>query len=205
MSGLLQRLVEQARTQVAGASPIRPAMGVHAQVPVGTAAVEMPATSILEVPRPQTKRDHLPPVYKSKQEVSQKGIRESPSATTHGALAEPPRSSRTPARMLPVVQPVEREPSTLQSGARIADRPQPLLPENPSPRVAQFTHAPLTNAQQQPASGIRPDGHREAAEVHVHIGSIEVTAVQEPRPVRKAPTGTTPHKSLADYLARKSS
>ncbi|WP_157633638.1 hypothetical protein [Thioflavicoccus mobilis] len=40
-------------------------------------------------------------------------------------------------------------------------------------------------------------------EVHVHIGRIEVTAVQEPAPARRAPRRAAPTMSLDDYLARR--
>jgi hypothetical protein len=44
---------------------------------------------------------------------------------------------------------------------------------------------------------------REPDEVHIHIGRIEITAIQEPKPAsRPARKGAAP-LSLDDYLARR--
>lgn len=48
-------------------------------------------------------------------------------------------------------------------------------------------------------AAVRPD---EPAEVHVHIGRIEVTALQEPPPTRRQPRPGIQPMSLDDYLKR---
>lgn len=73
--------------------------------------------------------------------------------------------------------------------------PLPLLPANP-PRAASAQEA----ADSASASALSA---REPDEVHIHIGRIEVTAIQESRPSSKPSRKGAAPLSLDDYLARR--
>jgi hypothetical protein len=99
-------------------------------------------------------------------------------------------------------------PEALLPPARGQEAPQPA----PRPLIPAFRHArdlPPTPSVARPAAprpSSNPTRHgTEAApdEIHVHIGRIEVTAVQEaPKPKARAARGQAP-MSLDDYLARR--
>lgn len=73
--------------------------------------------------------------------------------------------------------------------------PPPLLPAN-------APHAP--SPQQSAAPQVAPAVSAHAPdEVHIHIGRIEVTAIQENKPASKASRKGTPPLSLDAYLARR--
>jgi len=77
--------------------------------------------------------------------------------------------------------------------------PMPLLAEQ---RLAQPSMARAPHAAGEPTFPSARAADSEPTEVHVHIGRIEVTAVQEPQPVKRPkPSGAHPSRSLADYLA----
>ena len=83
--------------------------------------------------------------------------------------------------------------------------PAPLLP-----RAAPADTTPRSSASRVPAvapqMSVRPTAD-DGAEVHIHIGRIEVTAVQDPAPAaprRRAPAPPRAPMSLDSYLAARS-
>lgn len=104
--------------------------------------------------------------------------------------------------------PSEQTNATPPPIAPFDDLPAPLVEERgtPSQRDGSMTTAPtgagsVTSREQAHA---RPPESGDADEIHIHIGRIEVTAVQEPGtpPRRRKPKGREP-MSLDDYLARR--
>ncbi len=91
--------------------------------------------------------------------------------------------------------------------------PRPQL-ESPSPLVSQAPTSPrATPAPPRPASAAQPAawqraapqrGADDAAEVHIHIGRIEVTAVHEAPSPRRRPAPAPAPTSLDSHLARRS-
>lgn len=73
--------------------------------------------------------------------------------------------------------------------------PLPLLPSNPRGAASTPAAAASASALALPA--------REPDEVHIHIGRIEVTAIQESRPASKPSRKGAAPLSLDDYLARR--
>jgi hypothetical protein len=73
----------------------------------------------------------------------------------------------------------------------------PLLPPHPAQRNG------LERRHPEPPSLDRRASFEETTEVHVNIGRIEVTAVQEAPPPRRGPPRTSKSMSLEEYLARR--
>lgn len=73
--------------------------------------------------------------------------------------------------------------------------PLPLLPANPQGAASAPAASASASASAVPA--------REPDEVHIHIGRIEVTAIQESRPASKPSRKGSAPLSLDDYLARR--
>jgi hypothetical protein len=73
--------------------------------------------------------------------------------------------------------------------------PPPLLP------AATFRPAPAPASAPPAVTPAAPA--REPDEVHIHIGRIEVTAIQESKPVSRSTRKGPAPLSLDDYLARR--
>jgi hypothetical protein len=93
--------------------------------------------------------------------------------------------------------PTRPDPAAPVQPSRPRGEPAPLLPQRPSERPA----APSSLGPVAPAP--RAGAAEAAPEVHVHIGRIEVTAVQGPAPAKRAARRGAPTMSLDDYLARR--
>lgn len=145
--------------------------------------------------------------------------RQSPGQTTaphtHGTTA--PDAGGSIAPMIPAVAAPAREAEAIATQAETQAaqiRPPPRMQANaetgmdalptallpPEPVTAPYAASastPIANNRPAPASASEP------AEVHVHIGRIEVTAVQAPDPPRRpARSGQAP-MSLDAYLAKR--
>lgn len=205
MNGLLQRLVSQARgagSAAAGAG-VRPAMSVHAQVPLGSAAAASP---MLPNPEPRelaTWPGALGILYKSdpgQAERAQTAPIEISSSSRDGATAaSEPVKAHTQER-------AERAAAPTADTIRVrnASIPQPLLAEAVAPSLPPMISAALMNQTHQPDSQVRLEASREPTEVHVHIGRIEVIAASEPAAPKKAAARAPRHTApLAEYLAKK--
>ena len=74
---------------------------------------------------------------------------------------------------------------------------------------AQPTHLLPPTAATPPRTAVaplpaqRPGASDDSTEVHIHIGRIDVTAVHEPPPRRRAPVASTVPMSLDAYLAKR--
>ena len=77
--------------------------------------------------------------------------------------------------------------------------PEALLP----PQAAAAPPAAQAARPANPPSPVRPAPAAEPTEVHVHIGRIEVTAVQAPAPSRRPARGGQAPMSLDAYLAKR--
>lgn len=101
----------------------------------------------------------------------------------------------------PVAQPSVLSANGSEVGAvleRTLDKlvlPLPLLPANPQGAASAPAASASASASAVPA--------REPDEVHIHIGRIEVTAIQESRPASKPSRKGAAPLSLDDYLARR--
>jgi hypothetical protein len=94
----------------------------------------------------------------------------------------------------------------LRSGPQLAPaRPVPLLPPAPVPRTlsAPAVQAGGRAGGPQVATGGAADAGGDAAEVHIHIGRIEVTAAQEAATPRRRPAPSRAPMSLDAYLDRR--
>ncbi|WP_146010767.1 hypothetical protein [Halomonas heilongjiangensis] len=101
--------------------------------------------------------------------------------------------------------PTARAPSVMATSA--FDTPYPPEPEwqAPSPPPEALL-LPLVTSQLPPRStamAMPPVVADSPAEVHVHIGRIEVTTVQEPAPTKRPSKRGQPPMSLDEYLARR--
>ncbi|WP_275630165.1 hypothetical protein [Pseudomonas sp. 273] len=81
-----------------------------------------------------------------------------------------------------------------------ATPPSPTTPRLP-PLLAPM--APATAPQPRVAPPQAEPVPRQPDEVHIHIGRIEVTAIQETAPARREARKGPPPLSLDDYLARR--
>jgi len=211
MSGLLQRLAGQAiGAKAAGTSSnaarVRPAASVHSQVPVALPAdsepepmlqAETPLTQSMLVERPVAG----PPA---------RSERETPRAihqkTSPRPAAQAPSPALPPIGLVPRISPgdaigLQPPETTRDFESRV---PQALLGEllmgAPSPAIAPVS---------APRIAVEVAAYRatsEPTEVHVHIGRIEVSAVQESGVPKKARTSAARRTlSLDEYLARRRS
>ncbi|MCY1273847.1 hypothetical protein D9M70_224610 [compost metagenome] len=122
---------------------------------------------------------------------------ERPVAEAPRSLAEPPAPPSAP-RSEPAAAPPPPAAhlDVLVVGPDVP--PAPLrLPPALLPRAAAAAGRPA------PALEARAEPAREPDEVHIHIGRIEVTALQEPAPARREARKGPPPLSLDDYLARR--
>jgi hypothetical protein len=136
---------------------------------------------------------------RSEQRVTRSLAAETPAAARE-ALRAPARSATPPDAHVELGEP-RRAPAdrTAASHDAIRDAP-PLLPLQ---RVARFLPPPAVAASTpSPAAAARP-AIEETTEVHVSIGRIEVTAVQEAPPPRREPGRPRKPRSLEEYLARR--
>jgi hypothetical protein len=196
MSGLLQRLAGQALgAKAAGTAPrIRPATNVHPQAPVALPTrAETPGAGV------QTWRDANAAPERAPIDAA------SPASTATPARSrtEPETQEIAPLR---IEIPAASQPRVHSGQDRAQDAAVPLrlLDEAAPAPGSPPAIAPLA-IQPRPLPQSALGGDRsEPAEVHVHIGRIEVTAVTEPeRPKKARPATPRQTMPLADYLARR--
>jgi hypothetical protein len=129
------------------------------------------------------------------------------------ALHLPPRQVATgdmPLRAHPIGERAKRDP-VAPPIARAEEAASPARAQTPAPLVPTATHfvPPPAFVPLPPASNARTaDTHQhsnnaETTEVHVSIGRIELTAVQEASPPARRASPVKPSSSLHDYLARR--
>jgi hypothetical protein len=213
MSGWLQRLAARALGQ---APSVRPIVGWEADA--GSPAIDVPGPARVLEPTPRRAPDVRaePAVATPAARVHREPVRHRPAAepappplhTVDGPAAmraaqsererPPARRPRrsAPAAPLSLLRPVDRE----APDEPIGEVP-PLLAPRPVPHVlpAQAIAAPV----QRPLDGTARSPREETTEVHVSIGRIELTAVQDaPRP-RREPARTRKPQSLEEYLKRR--
>jgi hypothetical protein len=127
------------------------------------------------------------------------------------ALVDPPD---IPAAVVKPIQSAPAQQGSLSDHPAV-DRPdtkrseaaQPALLV-PRPASADAPTWPRASHRAGPAAAMAADGgrdHDQTAEVHIHIGRIDVTAVQEAAPARRRPAAAQPTTSLDAYLARRKS
>ena len=218
MSGLLRRLAARAL----GVAPtVRPVVGWAAEAGVRATAdtpALVPETSLedggpLPQAAPTTERTPTgagplapePPQVivepgaplRFEQRVTRSLAAETPTAPRE-ALRAPARSATPPNAHVELGAP-QRTPvgRTGASHDAIRDAP-PLLPLQRVARV--LPQQALAASTPSPAAAARPP-IEETTEVHVSIGRIEVTAVQEAPPPRREPARPRKPKSLEEYLA----
>ena len=224
MSGLLRRLASRAL----GVMPtVRPAVGRTAEADL-RATAPAPVVTFDSGVEPETapRRNAGDPPSRAGSEIAPSTSVEQllPSRTEHAAMAldVPPPSKHFPmgAAEARAVSAVAASGSTPPATPPTADaevdgaRPAPVHrteasrastrdapPLLPPQRVGRALPAPaIAVANPLPAGPAKP-ATEEATEVHVTIGRIEVTAVQEaPRP-RREPARSRKPKSLEEYLA----
>lgn len=176
-------------------------MSVHAQVPLGggVETAGLPDSN----PDLQTAARTPDTIYKSAplpEAGEQPASREAPRVAAIAGPASAPAD--------PLAPPEVSSHAPVHVEKRVIERerpgPKPLLPEAPAPVITPPIHAPMVNAAQGDESRIRPGTHYEPAEVHVHIGRIEVISAPEPAPIKKAQKpAARPTIPLADFLAKK--
>ena len=202
MSGLLHNLSALALGRSAGVRSV--ARLPHAGLPP---VPEMPATEQMGTPpAPAAPIAALPPMA-DRTAPSQAGIAQGiPPALLpyrHHDASDTPLEDRTSR------EPADREigmpamhPRTDSAAPTPVTTPPALVPTTPHVPAPVFVMPPLTAAA-GPARGRQPVGGGETTDVHVSIGRIELTAVQEaPPPVRRA-APAKPSLSLHDYLGRR--
>jgi hypothetical protein len=217
VSGLLRRLAARAL----GVAPtVRPVVGWAAEAGVRATAdtpALVPETSLedggpLPQAAPTAERTPTtgplaqgpPPVMvepgappRSEQRVTRSLAAETPTAPRE-ALRTPARSATPPDAHAELGEP-RREPVDRTATSHDAIRDAPTL--LPLQRVARLLPPQAVAASTpSPATAARPP-IEETTEVHVSIGRIEVTAVQEAPPPRREPARPRKPKSLEEYLA----
>ena len=204
MSNILQRLAGQAMgIQADQAARIRPAASVHAQVPIALPS-EVDATPQLTplradtAPRSEDSREKgTHSVELAKEHIAVLHSIEAVRARQDSSTPQPKLVTRTESRPVPREDSRQRESIAFPAGT-----PQPLLDE-----VEVASQPPAIKPAPQPPPPVNlasSQSRDEPAEVHVHIGRIEVIAAPDsapPKRNRAAPTRNT--LPLADYLARR--
>jgi hypothetical protein len=120
------------------------------------------------------------------------------SAATVGHGRGPPRPHADLGAQSPAMQTAQESVANLPSEARDRGRPFPSARLETRAAVSQRTARPAA-APEAPA-GRRGERDAEPAELHVHIGRIDVTGVDAPL-ARKRPAPKRGQRSLEDYLA----
>lgn len=145
--------------------------------------------------------------------------RATPLATAlHVSRDETTLSRDGPEPLLPRVspEPAVTEPMSLQGAPQDLSEPPderdsfsgPAAPPRLMPRVAPKSiqptlHAALGSPSARPGDHRLPETVEETTEVHVNIGRIEVTAVQEAPAQKPAPRRRQQPMSLDEYLSRR--
>jgi hypothetical protein len=195
MSGLLQRLAGQATVANTGGTPIRggrirPAASVHAPAPVALSA--------------DAEIEQLPQAYSHAPREANLAEERSAAWEAHPPVAMPAHAAQTsafaksPIASVPHVSTTQLEES---SPTRKDRTPQALLgepptAESPASAITPITPPPMAiNMAPQPAAN-------ESTEIHLHIGRIEVSALQESATL-KGPRASARRatQSLDEYLA----
>ena len=197
MSGLLQRLARQA---LIGKSPtiearVRPAMNVHAQVPV-TEGSQSPSVESPQGPG-LTSEPAFTVATKRREASSPRG----PDSNALNSVSARPLEAtvNAPPKIIPWT-PTSVHERVIHEVTREILVPGRLMPETPAQSAKPIEISLPSNTRQSPYRNT--DDGRESTEVHVHIGRIEVVAGSEPAPPKKvrrpAPRETRP---LSEYLA----
>jgi hypothetical protein len=219
MTGLLQRLARQAIG--GGPSQVRPVARARFGEGLDTMAISQPEADALPEYRSAANHDHRQSndlaLTQANPALDGDRIRaiDQSRNVEHSALDGAAQSAARRARVDPLplregsapisrsddidrAQAATRRPAAFVSAVHPIS-PTPLLAEQ---RVAQPSMASAPHPASEPAFPSSRAADSEPTEVHVHIGRIEVTAVQEPQPVKRPKTlGGHPSRSLADYLA----
>jgi hypothetical protein len=117
-------------------------------------------------------------------------------------LMELPAEEKPGSAVSNEISPPVENPSTDTSSDTAADGlPAAILPRQ---RAAKATTA-MPHAPPTPHTGVRTsqEASSEPNEVHVHIGRIEVTAIQQPSPPKPRQKRGRAPMSLDDYLAKR--
>jgi hypothetical protein len=211
MSGLLQRLAVQALgANGASANPvrIRPAASFHSQVPVGMSAQSAqdfptPPLFTRAVPEAQDVAQRAPVTPSVRHRDTERVISNGASDRQLRPPELPPVPGARPRGVDTAAVPAFSAPPFQSSQTLESRAPQPLLEGMPTTPTQERAVEPITPPRMAIDAGQTHAG-TEATEVHVHIGRIEVTAVQESaapkRPRTTAPRNTLP---LGEYLARR--
>jgi hypothetical protein len=155
----------------------------------------------------------MPPLVQSPAVAAQPGRAqpvEAEAAATRTSVAtttpaQPPGTAAVPAAAMPTMASLHTPARPQSTPPPRREEPAPLLP--PQPSTAGHA-APLAQTVRGPAAfALRPAPQAAASqetEVHIHIGRIDVTALQEaPRP-KARPRERTQPVSLDAYLAARS-
>lgn len=212
MSRLLQRLATQAATPSGGPaaiSLIRPAARMQAHAPAWMTRDNPQGQPLLQAFNSSATAEHAP---NASAVLTEEVMREPAGPSLHRDPQEQVRrvgpteqEARTPSTFptfahaaVPLESPIQA--TTREFGRRA---PEPLLAEGPKKSGAPSPILPITPPRVV-AQAERTRVSAEPNEVHVHIGRIEVTAVQESGPP-KSPRASAARDTmpLSEFLARK--
>jgi hypothetical protein len=174
-----------------GPAPARPdgvGAGAASRTPMPASALLRPASILAPTPEIAPSRDDP-------------DAREAAHTIDGGRALRAPADSPTGAIPLPIVPGAARRAEaapTSDEGPLPLRRIQPLLPPQQGPNGTALLKGA---ARAQGAAGRMPV--EETTEVHVSIGRIEVTAVHEAPPPKRAPARSQRALSLEEYLARR--
>lgn len=186
-----------------------PTQAAPARRPAGTGATD--ATPQTAPPQPVAGHDRPARANRPLQQVEGATATRQPAPAAMPSPPHAPSTGREPPPDHPAGFPADAgrhgasRQTTVADGPRPradADRMPPWLVTAPPPHAA---HRPPAPVQQQAAPLRMPSSApAETTEVHVHIGRIEVTALQQQPPApRKAPRAGRAPLSLDAYLARR--
>ncbi|MCP1644499.1 hypothetical protein J2T41_004137 [Pseudomonas citronellolis] len=233
MSGLLRRLAAQAGGQrgvtlhAPAHLPFQPAPerleSAESVLPAALPGAALPSLMERPVPSVVAPAPAVPPTQPRAARPEIPG--EMPPAPATRAEEQPPALEATPPEPLLAEQPlslfvqVPNNPGVpVQETAAPPTGSHPAVPRHEAPARTDATppspatpRLPTLLAPMAPATAPQPrvaptqaePTPRQPDEVHIHIGRIEVTAIQEAAPARREARKGPPPLSLDDYLARR--
>jgi hypothetical protein len=171
----------------------------------------VPMASSRDHPAPFASREAASLVQSTGGDIDATPLRtESASPSVQAASTGP--QAQMSSREIEVATTVPSQPD-VEPEMLVAPRAESIPVDAPAPRRNEpqptrllpltATRPPRTVASSLPAQ--RSGATDDSTEVHIHIGRIDVTAVHEPPPRRRAPTAANAPMSLDAYLAKRRS
>jgi hypothetical protein len=174
-----------------------------------TTEAAVPMASSRDHPAPFVSREAASPVQSTGVDIDASPLRTEAAPPSVQAASTGPHAQMPSRGIEAAISAVPRLEPQILNAPRAESTPVDLSalhrPECQPTRLLPLTTTTPPRTVASPTRPQRPGATDDSTEVHIHIGRIDVTAVHEPPPRRRAPAAGSAPMSLDAYLAKRRS